>query len=80
LLVGFDGNRVGALPSAMPRRRRPPHFSAWIKPELAALVKAAPDGPEWLHEIKLVGQWSGAVASRGDPGEHIRLRIICSTG
>jgi DNA ligase D-like protein (predicted ligase) len=25
----------------------------WVKPQLAALVKKAPDGPEWLHEIKL---------------------------
>ena len=31
---------------------RPP---AWIKPQLAALVKQAPDGPDWLHEIKLDG-------------------------
>jgi bifunctional non-homologous end joining protein LigD len=27
----------------------------WIKPELAQLVKVAPDGPGWLHEIKLDG-------------------------
>jgi DNA ligase D-like protein (predicted ligase) len=27
----------------------------WIKPQLAALVKAAPDGPGWLHEMKLDG-------------------------
>jgi ATP-dependent DNA ligase len=27
----------------------------WIKPQLAALVKAAPDGPDWLHEIKMDG-------------------------
>jgi bifunctional non-homologous end joining protein LigD len=27
----------------------------WIKPQLAVLVKAAPDGPGWLHEIKLDG-------------------------
>jgi DNA ligase D-like protein (predicted ligase) len=32
---------------------RPP--PTWIKPELAQLVKAAPDGPGWLHEIKLDG-------------------------
>src|SRR5689334_22468198 len=31
------------------------HPPAWIKPQLAALVKNAPDGPEWLHEIKLDG-------------------------
>ena len=28
---------------------------AWIEPQLAALVKAAPDGDAWLHEIKLDG-------------------------
>src|SRR5204862_1835590 len=28
---------------------------AWIKPELAALVKAAPKGTDWLHEMKLDG-------------------------
>src|SRR5947209_3955427 len=25
---------------------------AWIKPQLAKLVEKAPDGPDWLHEIK----------------------------
>ena len=27
----------------------------WIKPQLAALVKKAPDGDAWLHELKLDG-------------------------
>jgi ATP-dependent DNA ligase len=27
----------------------------WVKPQLAALLKQAPDGPDWLHEIKLDG-------------------------
>src|SRR5579862_9018172 len=27
----------------------------WIKPELATLVKTAPDGSGWLHEIKFDG-------------------------
>jgi ATP-dependent DNA ligase len=31
------------------------HPPAWIKPQLAALVKQSPDGPDWLHEIKLDG-------------------------
>jgi bifunctional non-homologous end joining protein LigD len=31
------------------------HPPAWNKPQLAALVTAAPDGPDWLHEIKLDG-------------------------
>jgi hypothetical protein len=45
----------------MVRTRRPQgetcreSLPLWIKPELAQLVKAAPDGPGWLHEIKLDG-------------------------
>ena len=31
------------------------HPPAWIKPQLAALVKEAPDGPDSLHELKLDG-------------------------
>jgi DNA ligase D-like protein (predicted ligase) len=27
----------------------------WVKPQLAQLVKAAPEGPGWLHEIKFDG-------------------------
>jgi ATP-dependent DNA ligase len=27
----------------------------WIKPQLAKLVEMAPDGPDWLHEIKFDG-------------------------
>ena len=35
----------------------------WIKPQLAKLVEKAPDGPDWLHEIKFDGyrmhaQWA----------------------
>src|ERR1700682_773768 len=42
----------------MPIRSRPSAMispPAWIKPELAALVKAAPEGTNWLHEMKLDG-------------------------
>ena len=28
---------------------------AWVKPQLATLVKEAPDGSDWLHEIKFDG-------------------------
>jgi ATP-dependent DNA ligase len=27
----------------------------WIRPQLAKLVEKAPDGPDWLHEMKLDG-------------------------
>src|ERR1700756_826029 len=39
-----------------PRRRvKPAPPPAWIKPQLAALAEKAPDGFDWLHEIKLDG-------------------------
>jgi len=44
-----------AVKSIPTRRGVEPSTPAWIKPELAALVKDAPDGPDWLHEIKLDG-------------------------
>jgi DNA ligase D-like protein (predicted ligase) len=40
--------------TARPPTQRAP-LPTWIKPELAALTKAAPKGPGWLHEIKLDG-------------------------
>src|ERR1700704_183680 len=48
------------MPTKARSARREPiaganHTPTWIKPQLAALVKEAPDGPEWLHELKLDG-------------------------
>lgn len=62
--------------SNMPIRTRlavtsPP---SWIKPELAALVKAAPDGPGWMHEIKLDGY---RMHARLDAG---RVQILTRCG
>src|SRR3954454_12165865 len=37
------------------RRVKPAPPPAWIKPQLAKLVEKAPDGPDWLHEIKFDG-------------------------
>jgi DNA ligase D-like protein (predicted ligase) len=34
---------------------RRPALPEWIRPQLALLVKEAPSGPDWLHEIKLDG-------------------------
>src|SRR5215472_17430932 len=39
----------------IPNRRRPAPPPTWIKPQLAKLVDNAPDGPDWLHEIKFDG-------------------------
>src|SRR5437773_7261478 len=50
------------------------HPPAWIKPQLATLVKAAPDGPDWLHEIKLDGY---RMHARLDAG---RVQILTRRG
>jgi bifunctional non-homologous end joining protein LigD len=47
---------------------------ARIKPQLAALVKTAPDGPAWLHEIKLDGY---RMHGRLDAG---KARLLTRTG
>jgi bifunctional non-homologous end joining protein LigD len=43
--------------NTIPTRRRgePASPPTWTKPQLAKLVENAPDGPDWLHEIKLDG-------------------------
>src|SRR5207237_6924407 len=50
------------------------HPPAWIKPQLAALVTRAPDGPDWLHEVKLDGY---RMHARLDAG---RVKIITRRG
>ena len=37
-----------------------------FRPQLALLVKAVPDGPEWLHEVKYDGYRIGCRLDRGD--------------
>src|SRR5688572_24686196 len=44
------------------------------QPQLATLVKAAPDGDEWLHEIKYDGYRIGCVVERG------RVRLTSRNG
>jgi bifunctional non-homologous end joining protein LigD len=46
----------------------------WIKPQLAALVKEAPAGPDWLHEIKFDGY---RLHTRLDAG---RVQILTRRG
>src|SRR5437016_6751745 len=54
---------------ARPVTRRPATDAAglpqWIRPQLTQLVDAAPDGPEWLHEIKFDGYRIHARLDRG---------------
>jgi DNA ligase D-like protein (predicted ligase) len=55
--------------------RSVPHsLPTWIKPQLAALVKEAPDGPDWLHELKLDGY---RMHARLDAG---RVNIVTRRG
>jgi bifunctional non-homologous end joining protein LigD len=46
----------------------------WIKPQLTQLVDQAPDGPEWLHEIKFDGYRMHARLDRG------AVRLLTRTG
>jgi ATP-dependent DNA ligase len=41
----------------------------WVRPQLALLVKEAPDGPQWLHEIK----YDGYRMHAGIEGSDVRL-------
>jgi hypothetical protein len=54
---------------ATPGSAPPP---TWIKPQLAKLVNQAPDGPDWLHELKLDGY---RIHSRNVDGEPAIMRI-----
>jgi DNA ligase D-like protein (predicted ligase) len=56
------------------RRAQRTSLQTWIKPELAALVKTAPDGPGWLHEIKFDGY---RMHARLDAG---RVQILTRRG
>jgi bifunctional non-homologous end joining protein LigD len=47
-----------------PGRRAP--LPEWIRPQLTQLVTEAPDGPEWLHEIKFDGFRTHARLDRGE--------------
>jgi bifunctional non-homologous end joining protein LigD len=51
-----------------------PALPTWVKPQLAALVKQAPDGSDWLHEIKFDGY---SMHARLDAG---RVQIVTRRG
>jgi ATP-dependent DNA ligase len=66
---------IGLMPLTRNRRRRA--FTAspgFIPPQLATLVTQAPDGPAWLHEIKLDGY---RMAARRDNGD---VRLLTRSG
>jgi ATP-dependent DNA ligase len=57
--------RRGAAPAALPD---------WIRPQLTELVDAAPDGDQWLHEIKYDGYRMHARLDRG------AVKLLTRTG
>ena len=54
-----------AQPLALRSRADPPGLPDWIRPQLTQLVKEAPDGEQWLHEIKYDGFRMHARLDRG---------------
>jgi ATP-dependent DNA ligase len=63
-----------ARPIARRRKSGAAVLPQWIKPQLTALVDAAPDGEEWLHEIKFDGF---RMHARLDHGE---VRLLTRNG
>ena len=60
--------------SIAPRRVDPALLPEWILPQLTQLVDAAPDGDQWLHEIKHDGYRMHAWLDRGT------LKLLTRTG
>src|ERR1700739_2468945 len=56
------------------RRNAAAALPEWIPPQLAQLVDAAPEGDEWLHEIKFDGYRMHARLDRG------RVQLLTRTG
>jgi ATP-dependent DNA ligase len=54
-----------ARPVARHPRAAAAGLPQWIRPQLTQLVDQAPDGPEWLHEIKFDGYRMHARLDRG---------------
>ena len=53
--IATEGEAGGLDASALPGARPVGEMPRFVKPELATLVKAAPEGDVWLHEIKFDG-------------------------
>ena len=63
-----------ARPLGGRRRTEATALPGWIKPQLTRLVDQAPDGPDWLHEIKFDGYRMHARLDRG------AVRLLTRTG
>src|SRR5580704_7380759 len=56
------------------RRGEATAIPGWVKPQLTKLVDQAPEGPDWLHEIKFDGYRMHARLDRG------AVRLLTRTG
>jgi ATP-dependent DNA ligase len=63
-----------ARPIARRGGAAPPGLPDWIRTQLTELVDVAPDGPDWLHEIKYDGYRMHARLDRG------AARLLTRTG
>ena len=63
-----------ARPLSGQRRAETIALPGWIKPQLTKLVDQAPDGPDWLHEIKFDGYRMHTRLDRG------AVRLLTRTG
>jgi ATP-dependent DNA ligase len=63
-----------ARPLGGRRRAETVALPGWIKPQLTRLVDQAPEGPDWLHEIKFDGYRMHARLDRG------AVRLLTRTG
>jgi bifunctional non-homologous end joining protein LigD len=68
---GHGPERVSSNGAGRPGKAKLPDF---VRPQLATLVQAAPEGDEWFHEIKLDGYRVLARVERG------RVRLLTRTG
>jgi bifunctional non-homologous end joining protein LigD len=70
-VVALDDGMTRSLAG---RRAEAAALPDWVKPQLTKLVAEAPNGPDWLHEIKFDGYRMHARLDRGT------VRLLTRTG
>jgi ATP-dependent DNA ligase len=74
--IDTNASRAAVMTKSTTNRPRgqSPGLPKWVKPQLCKLVDAAPQGPEWLHEIKYDGYRMHTRLDRG------RIQLLTRTG
>jgi bifunctional non-homologous end joining protein LigD len=62
------------MPRSVAKKRESAALPQWVRPQLTELVDAAPDGDDWLHEIKFDGYRMHARLDRG------AVKLLTRTG